>query len=80
MIVMGVGTFVVGPLSDTFGRRKVIIIGLLFYIAMGVLAFVSSSLEIVLAALFLKDLELKPKGSCRKQSFVICYQDIEWPN
>ena len=40
MIGMGIGTFVVGPLSDAFDRRKVIIIGLLFYIAIGHLAFV----------------------------------------
>ena len=52
LIGMGVGTFFVGPLSDAFGRRNIIIIGLLFYIAMGFFAFVSSSSEIVLAARF----------------------------
>ena len=41
MIEMGVGTLLVGPLSYAFSRLKVIIIGLLFYIAMGLLAFVS---------------------------------------
>lgn len=56
MIGIGVGTFVVEPLSDAFGRRKVIIIGLLVFIAMGLLNFVSSSLEIVLAARFFRGL------------------------
>ena len=41
MIEMGVGTLLVGPLSNAFSRLKVIIIGLLFYIAMGLLAFVA---------------------------------------
>lgn len=51
MIGMGVGTFVDGPLSDDFGRRKVIIIGF-FYIVIRVITPVSSSLEIALTARF----------------------------
>ena len=56
MIDIGVGTFVAGPISDAFGRRKVIIIGMLLYIAMGLVGFVSSSLEIVFTARFFQGL------------------------
>ena len=51
---MGVGTLIVEPLSYVFYRLKVITIGLLFDIAMGLLAFVSSKFEIVFAAHFFR--------------------------
>lgn len=47
---MGVGTFFTGPLSDTFGRKPVILGGSLIYIAASFVAWTSDSLEVVLAA------------------------------
>ncbi len=47
---MGLGTFFTGPLSDAFGRKRVIFIGSLLYIAAAFAAWASSSLELVLAA------------------------------
>ncbi|MEX0340892.1 MAG: MFS transporter [Arenibacterium sp.] len=47
---IGVGTFFVGPLSDTFGRKPVILVGTLLYIAGSAVAYFSTSLELVLAA------------------------------
>ncbi|MFC3616734.1 multidrug effflux MFS transporter [Lutimaribacter marinistellae] len=47
---MGLGTFFTGPLSDTFGRKPVIYGGAFVYIAASVVAWASSSLELVLAA------------------------------
>jgi DHA1 family bicyclomycin/chloramphenicol resistance-like MFS transporter len=47
---IGIGTFFTGPLSDTFGRKPVILIGSLIYIAASFVAWASSSLEVVLAA------------------------------
>ncbi|WP_111735170.1 multidrug effflux MFS transporter [Roseovarius amoyensis] len=47
---MGLGTFISGPLSDTFGRKPVIVAGAAIYIASAALAWASSSLELILAA------------------------------
>lgn len=47
---MGLGTFFTGPLSDAFGRKIVIAVGAALYIVAATVAWVSSSLEMVLIA------------------------------
>ena len=47
---MGIGTFVSGPLSDAFGRKRVITAGLVLYMAAGIAAALSGSLGWLLAA------------------------------
>ncbi len=47
---MGAGTFIAGPLSDAYGRRKVVFIGIAIYIAASAVAWASSSLEVMLIA------------------------------
>lgn len=53
---MGVGTFFTGPLSDTFGRKRVIFWGTVLYIIGALLAAVSSSLETMIAARIIQGL------------------------
>ncbi|WP_146345409.1 multidrug effflux MFS transporter [Falsiphaeobacter marinintestinus] len=53
---MGAGTLVVGPISDAFGRKNVIVFGSVIYIAGAALAWVSQSLEVVLMARVLQGL------------------------
>lgn len=45
---MGIGTFFTGPLSDAFGRRSVIFAAAGLYIAAALLAYASSSIEMLL--------------------------------
>ena len=47
---MGVGTLFAGPLSDSFGRKTVILGGALFYCAGALLAYIAPSLETMLIA------------------------------
>lgn len=50
LLGLGLGTFVSGPLSDSFGRKRVILVGAVIYIAGAALAMVAPSLETLLAA------------------------------
>ena len=49
-IGMGLGTLIAGPLSDAFGRKPVIFFGSALYILSAGLAWLASSLELVLFA------------------------------
>lgn len=50
VIGLGIGTFFAGPLSDAFGRKPVIYAGAFIYIAAASAAWMTSSLEWMLAA------------------------------
>lgn len=47
---MGLGTFFAGPLSDAFGRRRVMFCGAGIYVASALVAWASMSLELMLVA------------------------------
>ncbi|NEX45018.1 multidrug effflux MFS transporter [Pseudotabrizicola algicola] len=53
---MGVGTLFAGPLSDSFGRKTVIVGGALLYCAGALLAYVAPTLETMLLARVLQGL------------------------
>ena len=53
---LGLGTFIVGPLSDAFGRKPVILAGAGLYCAGSALAYVAPTLELLLAARALQGL------------------------
>ncbi len=50
LIGMGLGTFFSGPLSDAFGRKKVILFGALLYMLAATVAWASTSIEMMLIA------------------------------
>lgn len=47
---MGIGTFFTGPLSDSFGRKPVLLIGAALYIFASCMAWAAQTLELMLAA------------------------------
>jgi MFS transporter, DHA1 family, multidrug resistance protein len=56
LIGFGVGQFIMGPLSDRFGRRPVLIDGMALYCIASVLALTASSFEMLLLARVLQGL------------------------
>jgi MFS transporter, DHA1 family, multidrug resistance protein len=56
LIGFGVGQFVMGPLSDRFGRRPVLVDGMVLYCIASVLAITASSFETLLLARVLQGL------------------------
>ncbi|RUS60398.1 MFS transporter [Pseudorhodobacter sp. E13] len=47
---MGLGTFVAGPLSDSFGRRRIIVLGAILYCIAAAAAYFAPTLETLLMA------------------------------
>ncbi len=53
---MGIGTFFTGPLSDAFGRRRVLLGGFFLYMIGAFLGMLAGSLELLLAARLIQGL------------------------
>lgn len=53
---LGVGTLMAGPLSDSFGRKRIIMIGAVIYVAGALLGMIAPSLGTLLAASVLQGL------------------------
>lgn len=51
---LGLGTLVIGPISDAFGRKPVILVGISVYMIAAVFAATSDSMAVLLAARFLQ--------------------------
>lgn len=56
LIGLAVGQLVSGPISDQFGRRRILLIGVIAYIATSVLCAISPSIEILIAVRFVQGL------------------------
>lgn len=54
MLGLGLGTLIGGPLSDTFGRKPVILAGIAVYIAAALVAAQAQSMETLLVARFVQ--------------------------
>lgn len=54
MFTMASATMVYGPLSDRFGRRRVLIAGLLLFAAGGAICFVATSIEMLIFGRFVQ--------------------------
>ncbi|MFN4058925.1 MAG: multidrug effflux MFS transporter [Roseinatronobacter sp.] len=53
---MGMGTLICGPISDAYGRKSILLVGIAFYIAGALLAIQAGTIEALIAARFLQGL------------------------
>lgn len=51
---LGLGTLICGPVSDAYGRKSVLLVGIALYLVGAVLAIMAQSIEMLLAARFLQ--------------------------
>ena len=56
LLGMGLGQLVIGPISDTIGRRKPLIIGLISHVVVSVLIALTSSIEVMIGLRVLQGL------------------------
>ncbi|MCI9887779.1 multidrug effflux MFS transporter [Micrococcales bacterium 31B] len=56
LIGLAAGQLVSGPISDQFGRRRILLVGVLAYIATSILCAVSPSVEVLIAVRFVQGL------------------------
>lgn len=56
LLGLGLGTFIAGPLSDSLGRKRVILAGIALYMVAAVIAALSESMTMLLLARFVQGL------------------------
>ena len=56
LIGLAAGQLIAGPLSDRFGRRRILLVGIVAYIATSVLCAVSPTIDLLIAARFVQGL------------------------
>lgn len=54
LVGFGIGQLIYGPLSDRFGRKPLIIVGVILYMATSILCAVSGSIEVFIISRFLQ--------------------------
>lgn len=56
LIGLAAGQLISGPISDQYGRRKILLVGVVTYIVMSILCAVSPSIEVLIAVRFVQGL------------------------
>ena len=79
LIGFGLGQFIMGPLSDRFGRRPVLIDGMALYCIASVLAITASSFETLLLARVLQGLGTSATRVIATSIFATATPAAAWP-
>ena len=79
LVGFGVGQFVMGPLSDRFGRRPILLGGMAVYCVASLLAIAAPSFETLLLARALQGSGHPPRASLPLRSFAIAMPAAGWP-
>ena len=76
---MAVGQLIIGPLSDRFGRRPVLLIGLLTFVAGSVLCLLAQSIDVLIFGRIVQALGGCAGITSAVPSCVISMIAIKWP-
>jgi MFS transporter, DHA1 family, multidrug resistance protein len=89
LIGYGIAQFIIGPISDSIGRRKLLVVGLVFCTIFSILAAMSTSITMLLIMRFLQGVAISAPGglvrplmadsySGKKLKHVVNYATTTW--
>lgn len=76
---LGGGQLIFGPISDRFGRRAPLFVGLALYVSAALIAAISPSFAVILALRFLQESARRRRGSLPFRRSATSLADDRWP-
>lgn len=76
---MALGQLVIGPMSDKWGRRRPLLVGMVVYVLATAICALAPTAELLIAFRLLKGWPGPPESSSRAPSCATCTTATRWP-